>query len=140
MIISESEPQEPSTPPSSEVAPQRQRSLEHACLAAKVADDYRGADTVVLDLTEVTPIFDYFVITSGNSRRQMHAIAEEVDRVLNGEGSDRIGIEGYRESAWIVQDYGDLVLHVFTEETRGIYDLEGLWADAKRIDWQSVCG
>jgi len=103
-----------------------------------VADDYRGRDTVVLDLTQITPIFDYFVVTTGTSRRQMHAVAEEADRVLSVHGSTRLGIEGYRESSWIVQDYGDIVLHVFLPETRARYDLEHLWADAKRVDWKSV--
>lgn len=115
---------------------QKRLSLEQACLAAKISDDFKGRDVVVLDLTEITPIFDYFVISTGSSRRQMHAVAEEVDRMLNQAGSERQGIEGYRESQWIVQDYGDVVLHVMTVEAREAYDLEGLWADAKRIDWQ----
>jgi len=66
----------------------------------------------------------------------MHAIAEEVDRVLQGEGSNRIGLEGYQNSNWILQDYGDIVLHVFTAETRTVYDLEHLWADAAQVDWR----
>jgi ribosome-associated protein len=90
----------------------------------------------VLDLRELTAVFDFFVITTGTSRRQMHAIAEEVDRVMQGLGSHRRAIEGYQQSIWILQDYGDVVLHVFTEEARQLYDLEGLWADAKRIDWR----
>jgi ribosome-associated protein len=92
---------------------------------------------LVLDLTKITPIADYFVLTTGTSRRQMHAIAEEVDRVLEAAGSSRIGLEGYDNSTWILQDYGDVVLHVFTAETRALYDLEHLWADAPRIDWQN---
>jgi ribosome-associated protein len=113
------------------------RSLSHACLAAGVCDEFRGEDTVVLDLTDVTPLFDYFVITTGRNRRQMHAIAEEVDRALTEAGSERMGLEGYTESSWIVQDYGDVVLHVFTPEARELYDLEHLWADAGRVDWQA---
>ena len=105
-----------------------------------MADDYRGQNTVVLDLTGVTPIFDYFVLTTGNSPRQMRAIADEVHRVLRQEGSERLGVEGYETSSWILQDYGDVVLHVFTPETRGIYDLERLWADAPRVDWRALHG
>ena len=116
---------------------QRQRSLRHACLCAQIADDYKGKDTLVLDLTAITPIVDYFVITTGTSRRQMHAVVEEVDRVLEAEGSSRIGLEGYRSDTWILQDYGDVVLHVFSSEAREIYDLEHLWADAPRIDWRT---
>lgn len=112
-------------------------SRENAILCAKVADEFRGKNTVVLDLTGITPIVDFFVISTGNARRQMHAIAEEVDRILEQRGSDRVGLEGYRESNWILQDYGDVVLHVFTEEMRQLYDLERLWADAPRVEWQS---
>lgn len=111
-------------------------SREHAIICAKIADEFRGQDVVVLDLTEVTPIVDFFVIATGSTRRQMHAIAEEVDRILSARGSSRVGLEGYRESSWILQDYGDVVLHVFTEEMRKLYDLERLWADAPRIEWQ----
>jgi ribosome-associated protein len=101
-----------------------------------VADDYRGKDTVVLDLTSVTPIVDYFVITTATSQRQMRAIAEEVDRVLSAEGSKRVGIEGYNSDSWILQDYGDIVLHVFSADAREVYDLEHLWADATRVEWR----
>ncbi len=117
-----------------------EKSRKLALLCAKVADDYRGSDVVVLDLTSVTPIFDYFVIATGTSRRQMHAVAEEVDRVLNEHGSERLGIEGYDVSQWIIQDYGDVVLHVFSDEARQLYDLESLWADAGRVDWRSALG
>ncbi|MGE3316713.1 MAG: ribosome silencing factor [Planctomycetaceae bacterium] len=103
-----------------------------------MAADYRGQNTVVLDLTKVTPIFDYFVVTTGTSPRQMRAIADEVERVLSEEGSSRLGVEGYETSTWILQDYGDVVLHIFTPETRSVYDLEHLWADAPHVDWKNT--
>jgi ribosome-associated protein len=112
--------------------------LEAACWCAKICDDYRGLNTVVLDLRHITTEFDYFVITTGNSRRQMHAIAEEVDRMQSEHGERRLGIEGYDRSHWIVQDYGNVVLHVFTQATRELYDLENLWADAVPVDWRAV--
>lgn len=103
-----------------------------------MADDYKGGDTLVLDLTDVTPIVDFFVITTGTSRRQMHAVAEEAERVLQSDGSQRMGLEGYDSETWILQDYGDVVLHIFAPEARRVYDLEHLWADARRIDWRAV--
>jgi len=127
-----------SKPTESVPAAQRERSLQRACCCAKVADDFRGGDTLVLDLTGVTPIVDFFVLTSGASRRQMHAIAEEVDRIMKAEGNQRMGLEGYSAGSWILQDYGDVVLHVFTSEARSTYDLENLWADAARVDWQAM--
>ena len=117
-----------------------QRSLNNAVIAARCADEMRAQDVVVLDMTKIASIVDFFVIGTGTSRRQMHAIADEVNRKLKGDGgNDRLGIEGYRtEANWILMDFGDVVLHVFTEEGRELYDLENLKADAERIDWQSV--
>lgn len=111
-------------------------SRENAIICAKIAEQYRGRDTVILDLTGITPIVDFFVISTGSTRRQMHAVAEEADRILKERGSKRVGLEGYRESNWILQDYGDVVLHVFTEDMRKLYDLERLWADAPRVEWE----
>ena len=114
------------------------RSLRQACLCAKVCDDNRGSDTFVLDLRNVTPIFDYFVLTTGTSRRQMSAIAAEADRVLRNEGSRRLGVEGQDSSNWLLHDYGDIVLHIFDDDARKLYDLERFWADAERVDWREV--
>ncbi|MCL4114541.1 UNVERIFIED_CONTAM: hypothetical protein GTU68_057390, partial [Idotea baltica] len=136
-IISEQEPEAVPTPVRHKTVLTEEQKLQsetQARLAAKIADDFKGKDTIVLDLTEITPLFDFFVITTGSSNRQMHAIAEEIDSALNEAGSERRGIEGYRESQWIVQDYGDIILHVMTQEARTAYDLEGLWADARRVE------
>jgi ribosome-associated protein len=117
----------------------RQRSLELALAAARTADDHRGQDIVVLDMRGMTTEFDYFVIVTGNSRRQLHAISEEIDRVLEAElGDERFGIEGYNESRWILLDYGSVVIHLFDAETREYYALEDLWGHAERValPWQ----
>lgn len=116
------------------------RSLANAVLTAQCADEMRARDVVVLDLTKVASIVDFFVIATGTSRRQMHAIADEVNRKLKWEGqNERLGIEGYRtEANWVLMDFGDVVLHVFTAEGRTLYDLENLKADAERVDWKSL--
>ncbi len=114
-----------------------QRALENACRVANVCDEYRGLETVVLDLTQVTPLFDYFVITTGKSRRQLHAIADHSDDAMAEVGSQRRSTSGY-ETEWVCQDYGDVVLHVFSPDARELYDLENLWADAPRVDWQAA--
>ena len=117
-------------------------SLANAIAAAQIADQLRGQNVVILDLTGITSIVDFFIIATGTSQRQMHAIADEVNRKLKHEdGNRRISIEGYRtEGNWILTDYGDVVLHVFTPDGRLLYNLEQLWADAPRIDWQSAVG
>jgi ribosome-associated protein len=115
------------------------RSLELALAAARTASENRGRDIVVLDLREVTPVFDFFVIASGTSRRQLHAMSEEIDHKLEDElGDKRMGIEGYSESRWILLDYGTVVIHLFDDETREYYDIENLWTQAKRVDLTGV--
>lgn len=86
-------------------------------------------------MRELTPIFDYFVLATGSSRRQLHAMSEEIDHYLEDElGDRRLGIEGYTESRWILLDYGSVVIHLFDEQMRDYYDLERLWGAAKRVE------
>jgi ribosome-associated protein len=118
----------PSTPRLSE-------ALHRACVCARTAQDNKARDIVVLDMRDLTPLYDFFVIATGTSRRQIHTLAEEIDAALRAEGDTRMGIEGYEASKWVVQDYGDILVHVFDPNTREYYNLEELWADAKRVDW-----
>ncbi len=116
-----------------------QRSLQLALAAARTAAENRGQDVVVLDMARHTALFDYFVLATGTSRRQLHAMSEEIDHKLEDDLSDkRMNIEGYSESRWIVLDYGTVVIHLFDEETRAFYSLENLWADADRVDLTDV--
>lgn len=111
-----------------------ERSLQLALAAARTARENNAQDIVVLDMREITPVFDYFVLATGNSRRQLHAISEEIDHCLEDElGDKRMGIEGYNESRWILLDYGNVVIHLFDQEKREYYALEDLWGDAARV-------
>ncbi|MGI9494803.1 MAG: ribosome silencing factor [Mariniblastus sp.] len=111
------------------------RSLELARAAAKTAAENGGTDVVVLDMSKHTAIFDYFVIATGTSRRQLHAISEEIDNTLEKVLKDkRMNIDGYDDSKWIVLDYGTVVVHLFDEDTRSFYSLEALWGDAEKVD------
>ena len=111
-------------------------ALERTLLAARTAEDNRGRDIVILDMRGQTDLFDYFVLATGTSRRQLHAISEEIDRVFEQDlGDRRLGIEGYEESRWILLDYGDVVIHLFDAETRSYYALEDLWGQAKRVPY-----
>ena len=112
--------------------------MKLACRCAQTAEDLRGKDTIVLDLTEVTAIVDYFVITTGTSGRQMRSVADEIERTIRSNtGSRPRSVEGENDANWILEDFGDIVLHVFSDEARKLYDLEHLWADAPRIDWKA---
>jgi ribosome-associated protein len=115
------------------------RSLQLAIAAARAAEENRGRNIVVLDVRKLTCIFDYFVIATGTSRRQLHAMSEAIDHRLEDELADeRMGIEGYAESRWILLDYGTVVIHLFDDATRAYFALEELWAEAPRVEWQRV--
>lgn len=135
-ITTETEPEKVSVPRTEECSAV---SLRLALAAAKTADNNRGQDVVVLDVRKLTSMFDYFVIASGTSRRQIHAMSEEIDDKLEKElGDQRMGIEGYAESQWVLLDYGSVVIHLFEGETREYFALEELWADGERVDWATA--
>ena len=105
--------------------------------AARGASAKGGDDTVIIEVAAVLAITDAFVITSGRNTRQVKTIAEEVEARLKAEGDIKpIRVEGLGDSQWILLDYGDLVVHVFLDETRAYYDLERLWSDAPRVAWE----
>jgi len=110
--------------------------LDRAFLCARVAAENKARDILVLDMRGITPLYDFFVLATGTSRRQIHTLAEEIDAALHAQGDVRLGIEGYVASKWVVQDYGDIVVHLFDPDTRAYYALEDLWADAPRLDWE----
>lgn len=112
--------------------PDRGRQL--ALLAARVAAETRGTDVKILDLRGLTPVFDYFVVATGSSRRQIHAMADEIEKAVKTELHDRKrGGEGYEEGRWIVLDYGDVMVHLFDAEARTYWDIEQLWNDAQQV-------
>jgi len=105
--------------------------------AARVAEENRGHDIVILDIRKLTKTFDYFLIVSGSSRRQLHAIGNEIQRKLVGEmGDECLGVAGHTEGKWIVIDYGDIIVHLFEPETRKYYALEELWGKSERVEWE----
>jgi ribosome-associated protein len=110
-------------------------AVERARICARVAEDNKGRDVVILDMRPITPLYDFFILITGMSRRQIHTIAEEIDDALRAEGETRDSIEGYEAGKWVVQDYGDIVVHVFDQDSRQYYALEDLWADAPRLPW-----
>jgi len=105
--------------------------------AARAASAKGGDDTVIIEVGAVLAITDAFVITSGRNSRQVKTIAEEVESRLKVEDDIKpLRVEGVSDSQWILLDYGDLVIHVFLDETREFYDLERLWSDAPRVAWE----
>jgi ribosome-associated protein len=111
------------------------RGHDLAIAISRIIEETRGKDVRILDLRSVTEVFDYFVIATGSSRRQMHAVSDEIERVVKAEwGDEKRGIEGYDESRWIVIDYGDVIVQLFDADSRQYWDLEHLWSDAKHVE------
>jgi ribosome-associated protein len=110
---------------------------EWARSAARAASAKGGEETVIIDVGDVLAITDAFVISSGRNTRQVKTIAEEVESRLKADGGIKpLRVEGLGDSQWVLLDYGDLVVHVFLDETRAYYDLERLWSDAPRVAWE----
>ena len=106
-------------------------------LAARTAAEKLGTDTVVLEVGDVLSIVEYFVVTSAPNTRQVRTIAEDVEeQIKKAGGPGPLRVEGTDDATWILMDYGDVVVHVFLQETREFYDLERLWSDVGRLDWE----
>lgn len=93
----------------------------------------KAMDIVALDVRELTSVADAFIICSGRSNRQVTALAEFIKKDLKKQGQKALSVEGRKEGHWVLLDYGDVIVHIFYEPLRSFYDLEGLWADARRI-------
>jgi len=111
-------------------------SREVAIAAARAAADKQAADIVVLDVHELIVITDYFVICSASTKRQVKTVIEEIERAIRELGEKPIRREGEDDGGWWLLDYFDIVVHVFGDEERAYYDLERLWRDAPRLEWQ----
>ncbi len=108
--------------------------FEAAKLAVKALDDKQAADIRLLGTEELTVLADYFVICSANSSSHVRTLYDEVDKRLSMAGLPPIRREGYRNSNWLLLDFGCLIVHIFQKETRAFYNLERLWDDAQQID------
>ena len=111
---------------------------EIAAVAAKALDDKKGVDIALLEITDVTTLADHFLICTGTSNTHVKSLCDAVEEALDNAGEPALRREGHRSGTWVLLDYGSLVVHVFTEETRQFYDLERLWSDAKRIDPETI--
>jgi ribosome-associated protein len=112
------------------------QAREFAIELARLAADDRCTDVKVLDLRNLSPVTDYFVIATGTSERQMATVGDHAKKLAKERSYSYIGSAGMDDPSWILIDLADIVVHVFNEQTRGYYDLDMLWGDAPRVDWQ----
>lgn len=109
-------------------------SLEVARLAAMAALEKKAEDLVVLDVQGLSSFTDFFVIMSGRSTRHVQGLAQAVDAALRHKKVKDGNTEGLNEGHWVLLDYNDVVVHIFYNEDRNFYDIEGLWHDAPRVE------
>ncbi len=102
--------------------------------AVRAAESKKATDIKVLDLTGITSFADFFVICTGANQRQIQAISDEVNLQLKQAGELPISVEGYNQADWVLADYGDLLVHIFSPKAREYYDLERLWRSAKTVE------
>jgi ribosome-associated protein len=118
------------------IAPVR-AALRRAAVAAHAAADKKGEDVVVLDVGDIIAITDAFVLVSAGNTRLVRTIVEEIELALKlSDDESPRSTEGLTDASWVLMDYGDVVVHVFLDETRDYYGLDRLWADAPAVDWQ----
>ncbi|MBV9265513.1 MAG: ribosome silencing factor [Acidobacteriaceae bacterium] len=117
--------------PSSEIA---SADLPNWAIAARAAESKKAEDLRVLDLREVTSFTDYFILCTVSNPRQGHAVSDEIHKQLKEIGELPVSQEGYEASEWILMDYGDFIVHIFSQTARSYYDLERLWRHAKSVD------
>jgi len=101
--------------------------IDKARLCLKTIRERKALDPVLLHVAPLTSVADYFLITSGNSTRQVQAITRHLQKTLRQEGLRPYGTEGEQEGQWVLMDYGDVIIHIFYQPLREFYDLEGLW-------------
>ena len=110
-----------------------EESKKMALLAVEALEDKKAEDIRILDISNVSVLADYFIIANGTNRNQVQAMEDNVEEALGKGGYVPKQIEGYQSANWILMDYKDIIVHVFSEEDRGFYDLERIWRDGKEI-------
>jgi ribosome-associated protein len=111
---------------------------EMALTAAKALDEKKGLEISAVEITDLSSLADYFVFATGSSNTQINALCGAVEKALDEQGVPVLRREGHRDGTWVLLDYGDIVVHVFSKEAREFYSLERLWSDGKPLDLTGV--
>ena len=110
------------------------QSLNMVKIAYDALDDKLAEDIKIIDIRSISVLADYFIIADGSNRNQVQAMADSAEEALGKAGYDAKQIEGYQSANWILMDYKDIIVHVFSKEDRAFYDLERIWRDGKEVD------
>lgn len=114
------------------------QSMDMAKIAYSALDDKKGEDIQIIEIKDISIIADYLVIANGSNASQVQALADNVEESLSRQGYEPRAIEGIRNSSWILMDYNDIIVHVFSKEDRLFYDLERIWRDGKRVSVEDL--
>ncbi len=109
-------------------------SVEYCKIAVAALEERKAEDIRVIDIRELSPIADFFVIAGGTNQNQLQAMRDAADEALTKAGLHPGQVEGNAKSTWILMDYGDIIVHIFSREDRLFYDLERIWRDGKVLD------
>lgn len=110
-----------------------EQAKQMAIIAYNALTDKKGEDVRVIQITEIASFADYFIIADGNNPSQISALVENVEEKMSEAGFEPKRIEGVRNSNWVLMDYGDIIVHIFSKEDRLFYDLERIWKDGKEL-------
>ena len=108
-------------------------TLEKIKICARYAEEKKANDILMLELKGLTDITDFFLLVNGTSERHVKTISEHIEKSMKGDGILPYSVEGYNEGRWIIIDYQDMIVHIFIEPLRDLYDLESLWIEAKKF-------
>jgi len=114
-----------------------QTSIELVKTVVQALEDKKAEDITILDISKVSVMADYFIIASGNNMNQVHALCDNVEKIMLQTGI-HCQTEGYQNGNWILMDYGDFIVHIFDKENRFFYDLERIWRDGKEIKLEEL--
>ena len=118
----------------SEMNGTKERSGELARIAIAALEEKKATDIRVIDISEVSVLADYFIIANGTNRAQIQALSDEVSEKMEKAGASLKQVEGYDNASWILLDFGDVIVHIFGQEDRLLYDLERIWRDGKQVE------
>ena len=119
-----STPQQPSIP-----------TEEKSRMLATLLDEKQGEGISVLDVTGICPIAEHIIVVTGKGQRHVQALSDAVLQLAGEKKFLSIGVEGYQTGAWVLIDLNDVIIHIFQDDLRGFYNIEGLWSEGKRVDW-----
>lgn len=111
---------------------------EKSRLLATLLDEKQGEDILVLDVSGVCPIAEHIIVVTGKGQRHVQALADAAMELVREKKLSSFGMEGYQAGTWVLLDLNDVIIHVFQEDMRRFYNIEGLWSEGRRVDWLSA--